>query len=81
MRSSSHSINALTLLLLLGTMCSVAGCSLTLGTSTAATETAIVSHVCKAWVPITYSSKDTERTQAEAQANNAANAAFGCPRP
>ena len=35
--------------------------------------------VCKAWLPISWSSRDTPETIAEAKANNAARVAWGCP--
>lgn len=54
----------------------LAGCQLIPPTRTAATETAIVSQVCRAWVPITYSSKDTAQTVLEVRANNAAREAY-----
>lgn len=69
--------NALMLPTLLGTMLSLAGC---LSISTTQTvETDLVTGVCKAWQPTTYSSRDTPETQTGNRANNAARKAWGCP--
>lgn len=47
--------------------------TLTGGTDTAEKAVAsIAADVCRAWRPVTYSSRDTEQTQTEARANNAA---------
>ena len=64
------------LLLPLLTFC-LAGCLPTL--TTQHVETEVVTDVCKAWTVDTYSSHDTERSQLEARAHNAARKAFGCP--
>lgn len=50
----------------------LAGCLPTTTTRIAATESKIVTGVCKVWVPVTYSSRDTLETQLEVRANNAA---------
>lgn len=55
-------------------------CGMTFRTSIGETDAAIVQRVCTAWLPVTYSSRDTEQTKIEAKANNAAREAFGCPR-
>lgn len=68
--------SASTALSLLATTFFLAGCSPTLTTRTAATEAAIAADVCRAWQPVTYSSRDTEQTQLEVRATNAARAAY-----
>lgn len=46
-------------------------------TQTAETEAAMVADLCDhVWRPVTYSSRDTEQTQIEARAANAARAAY-----
>lgn len=35
--------------------------------------------LCKAWLPISWSSRDTEQTIAEVKSNNSARVAWGCP--
>lgn len=35
--------------------------------------------VCHAWLPISWSSRDTEQTRNEVKANNSARVAWGCP--
>ena len=77
MRSLLPSARVPTMLLLPLLMFSLAGCLSTQTTPRA--ETSIVADVCRAWVLDTYSSRDTERSIAEARAHNAARAAFGCP--
>ena len=55
----------------------LAGCALTnRATQIAETEAAIAAAVCRVWRPVTYSSRDTETTRREAQANNAAQAVY-----
>lgn len=76
MSSRSSIASALIVLSALATTCLLAGCSPTLSTQTAATEAGIAADVCRAWQPVTYSSRDTEQTQVEARANNAARAAY-----
>jgi uncharacterized lipoprotein YajG len=63
-------------LLMLATTSFLAGCSPTSSTLTVETESAIAADVCQAWQPVTYSSRDTEQTQLQARANNAARAAY-----
>jgi len=65
-----------TRLLLLGMMSLPAGCLSTPQTRIEGTEAAIVAQVCRAWVPITYSSKDTAATVLEVRAGNAARDAY-----
>jgi hypothetical protein len=79
MRYSLPSTGGLMLLLPLATMFCLGGCSLTLGTSIGAIDAAVVTRVCTAWAPVTYSSKDTPQTQIEVRGNNAARVGFGCP--
>jgi hypothetical protein len=55
------------------------GCQSILPTNTAATETSIAADTCRAWKPVTYSSRDSEQTQVEARANNAARESY-CPK-
>lgn len=58
----------------------VAGCTTTMGTG--GTEQAIEDNaleVCAAWLPISWSTRDTDQTVREAKANNAARIAWGCP--
>lgn len=62
--------------LLLATMLFPAGCSPTTTTLTAGTEATVAADVCRVWLPLTYSSRDTELTQTEARANNAARDAY-----
>lgn len=50
----------------------LAGCLQTTTTHIAATESKIVAGVCKVWVPVTYSSRDTLETQLKVRANDAA---------
>jgi hypothetical protein len=77
MTLSSYKPNALTLPLLLAMMLSTTACTLTTTTLTAETDAQITSAICtKAWRPVTYSSRDTEETQREARANNAARDAY-----
>lgn len=52
----------------------VTACSPT--TTTRTVETEITAGVCSVWTPVTYSSRDTEQTQHEARANNAARDAY-----
>lgn len=73
---SSRLVNVLTPLSLLAMTCSLAGCGLTRSTRTV--ETNVVQEACKAWAPVSYSSRDTPETQKEARGNNAARLAFGC---
>jgi hypothetical protein len=68
------------MLFVLAVMFWLAGCSSTLTTRTVETETAIVADVCRAWLPITYSSRDTDQTQLEVRAGNAAREAY-CMEP
>lgn len=65
-----------TLLLMLGTASLLAACQSLQKTNTAATEAQIAADVCRAWRPVTYSSRDTEQTRTEARANNAARDAY-----
>lgn len=78
MNSSSSRTTALSVLMTLGMTLSLAACSPTLTTQTAATEAdrSIAAGVCRVWVPVTYSGRDTEQTQIEARANNAARVAY-----
>ena len=63
--------------LLLGMTFLLAGCLLTPRTQTAATsDIHITAGVCSVWKPVTYSSRDTDQTQLEARANNAARKAY-----
>ena len=74
MNSSSFRVSGLTVLLALGMTFCLAGCQSLNTTRTAATEAdaSIAAGVCRVWVPVTYSSRDTEQTRLEARANNAA---------
>lgn len=76
MKSKFYIQSALTMPLLLVMMLFLAGCQQTLTTRTAETERAIAGDVCSVWVPRTYSSRDTEETQLEVRANNAARNAY-----
>lgn len=49
--------------LTLATTFLLTGCSPAVTTRTAATEAAIAADVCRAWIPVTYSSRDTDQTQ------------------
>lgn len=68
--------SVLTRLSLLVTMFLLVGCQLTQTTRTSETEKSLAFSVCKAWKPVTYSSKDTEQTSTEARANNAARTSY-----
>lgn len=74
MSSSSFKANGLKLLLVLGVTSFLGGCLSLNTTRTSAIEAdkAIAAEVCRVWVPVTYSSRDTEQTRLEARANNAA---------
>lgn len=62
---------------MLATTCFLAGCSQTSTTLIAGTEARIVSDTCRrAWRPISWSSRDTEQTQIEVRAGNAARKAY-----
>ena len=63
-------------LCLLGLTCSLAGCLETRATRIAATDKRAAVAVCSAWLPTTYSSRDTPETQLGVRANNAARAAY-----
>lgn len=78
MKSSSFKMSALVGLKLLGTTFWLVGCTLTPTTQTAAInlDTDLARSVCEVWVPVTYSSRDTEQTQLEVRANNAARGAY-----
>ena len=67
---------AFALLPALGMTFCLAGCSLTSTTPTGEIERKLTAGVCKAWLPVTYSSQDTPETQMEARANNAARKAY-----
>lgn len=77
MPSFLQSATARTPLLLLPLMSCLAGCLPTL--TTQHVETEVVTDVCRAWTVDTYSSHDTEQSQLEARARNAARKAWGCP--
>lgn len=55
------------------------GCQSILTTRTGETESSIAADVCRAWQTITYSSRDTETTQTEIRAGNAARKAYCAP--
>ncbi len=76
MNWKSFTASASAALLTLATTSFLAGCSPTTSTLTVETEGAIAAGVCQAWKPVTYSSRDTEQTQLEARANNAARASY-----
>lgn len=78
MKSSSFKMVGLLGLKLLVMTCFLAGCQLTPATQTAAIEIDrnVVESVCETWKTVTYSSRDTEQTQLEARANNAAREAY-----
>lgn len=75
-------------LLLLGTTCLIlANCVTTTGTAgtEAVTEGVPVEAadplaVCTVWLPIGWSTRDTDETIADVKANNRANAGWGCPQ-
>ena len=78
MKSTSCKAGGFVLPLLLGMMFLVVGCSQTLSTQIGEIDRSIAAGVCKAFPAITYSSRDTERTQLEVRAHNAARVAYGC---
>ncbi len=60
----------------------LAGCAMTTDTGAtsapAETSEAVVAQICTAWLPVSWSSQDTDQTIAEAKANNRARIGFGC---
>lgn len=66
-------------LLLVG--CQSIQTTLTGETEVAKAERSIASDVCRAWKPVTYSSRDTPDTQLEARSNNAARTAYCAQEP
>lgn len=79
MNLKSYKASACVRLSLLAMTCFLAACQQMSTTRTAAieTDTSIVLDLCEhAWKPQTYSSRDTEQTQLEARANNAAREAY-----
>jgi hypothetical protein len=69
------------MLLPLLAMLFVTGCLSTPKTRIGETEAAIVADVCRVWLPVTYSSRDTAETVLEARANNAARSAYCGEKP
>lgn len=76
MRLSVCMGRGLRVLFVLAMTFALAGCLSTRTTRIAETDAAIAGQVCQAWRVVTYSSRDTEQTQREAAANNAARAAY-----
>lgn len=78
MKSSSFRVSASIGLTLLGMTSLLVGCQLTQTTETAAInlDRELTAQVCDVWKPVTYSSRDTDQTQLEARANNAAREAY-----
>lgn len=80
MNSKSSMVSVFGKPLMLVMMFFLAGCQQTLTTRTGETDElwrAVARQVCEsAWRPVTYSSRDTEQTQLEARANNAARAKY-----
>ena len=74
MSSSSFKATGLKLLVLLVMTSSLGGCQSLTTTRTAGIEAdkAVTVGVCRVWVPITYSSRDTDQTRLEVRGNNAA---------
>jgi hypothetical protein len=77
----THMANAWMRLLLLAMLCVLARCSPTLsalsgGIDAAKTEQSIAVDVCRAWKPVTYSSRDTRETQLGNRASNAARISY-----
>lgn len=74
MNSSSFKASAPTVLLTLGMTFCLGGCQSLTTTRTAGIEAdkAVTAGVCRVWVPITYSSRDTDQTRLEVRGNNAA---------
>lgn len=68
--------SAFVMLPLLGMTFCLAGCLPTLMTRTGEIDGKVTAGVCAAWLPVTYSSRDTEQTQLEVRANNAARKAY-----
>ncbi len=76
---------AWTLLSLLAMTCGLVACQSIQTTLTGATDAAKAERsnavdVCRAWKDVTYSSRDTNRTQDEVRANNASRDAY-CGAP
>lgn len=78
MSSRSFKVNGLSALTLLAMTFLMVGCTQTLTTRSAGIEAdkAAAGAACKAWKPLTYSSKDTDQTQLEVRGNNAARGAY-----
>lgn len=76
MRLKPLTASASIALSMLATVFLTAACSPTTQTRIAGTEGQLAADVCRAWLPVTYSSRDTDQTQIEARANNAARAAY-----
>jgi len=78
MNSRFFKVKGLSALTLLVMTFSMVGCTQTLTTHSAGIEAdkEAASAACKAWKPLTYSSKDTEQTQLEVRGNNAARGAY-----
>lgn len=74
MSSSSSKATAWTGLKVLGMTFCLVGCQSLQTTRTAGIEAdqAVTAGVCRVWVPITYSSRDTDQTRLEVRGNNAA---------
>lgn len=81
MLSKTFKKTGLTALWMLGTTFCLGGCLPIQTTQTGAIEAdqVVVTSVCRAWLPISYSSRDTEQTQLEVRANNAAQSAYCRP--
>lgn len=76
MRSRTFTARVSIALPMLAMTCFLAACQSATTTRTAETDRAIAADVCRVWRPVTYSSRDTEKTRLEVRANNAARDAY-----
>lgn len=76
MSSTFFKVGALVLLPMLVTGCLTVPTGPIRPTQTAEIDQAVTQGVCGVWKAVTYSSRDTEQTQLEARANNAARDAY-----
>lgn len=76
MRLKSLTASASIVLLMLATVWLLVGCQTIQTTPTDETERRIAADVCRVWLPVTYSSRDTPETQIEVRAGNAARNAY-----
>lgn len=76
MSSTFFKVAGCVLLPMLVSGCFLATIDQTRPTQTAEIDRQVTTGVCSVWKAVTYSSRDTEQTQLEARANNAARDAY-----